>query len=53
MKVLDERAVKLMCQQKRLYIWLKHYPRTQGVKNIKVVFHRRTCVNYGLLERLM
>jgi len=34
MKISEERAVKLMCQQKRLNIWLKHYPRTQGVKCI-------------------
>jgi len=35
MSELEERAVKLMCQQKRLNIWLEHYPRTQGVKSIK------------------
>jgi len=37
MSELEERAVKLMCQQKRLNIWLDHYPRTQGVKSIKAV----------------
>jgi len=35
MSELEERAVKLMCQQKRLNIWLEHYPRTQAVKSIK------------------
>ena len=35
MRILEERAVKLMCQQKRLNIWLEHYPGTQGVKSIK------------------
>ena len=25
-EIFNERAVQLMCQQKRLYIWLEHYP---------------------------
>lgn len=52
MKCLEERAVKLMCQQKRLNIWLEHYPRTQGVKSIKAVIFL-TSVYFRLLERLM
>jgi len=53
MKVIEVRAVKLMCQQKRLNIWLEHYPRTQGVKSVKAVFQGKTSVNLRLLERLM
>jgi len=52
MKNFEVRAVKLMCQQKRLYIWLEHYPRTHGVKSIKAVSFE-TRVIYRLLERLM
>jgi len=39
MRFFEERAVQLVCQQKRLYTWLKHYSRIQGVKSIKVEYH--------------